>query len=100
MDHESARQRRQKGEAQQRQAVESQQRQETDESEQEQAQAETIRQFWDSWSIEERARLEDEALVLATPMQRKMLARGGTLAEVTQKLLLNNYTLKLIKQGI
>ncbi len=99
-DHESARQRRQKGEAQQRQAVESRQRQETDEREQEQAQAETIRQFWDSWSIEERARLEDEALALATPMQRKMLARDGTLAEVTRKLLLNNYALQLIRQGI
>ena len=100
VDHESARQRKQKCEARQRQAVESRQRQETDEREQEQAQAETIRQFWDSWSIEERARLEDEALALATPMQRKMLARGGTLAEVTRKLLLNTYALKLIKQGI
>ena len=66
----------------------------------EQACEDAIRQFWDSWSTEERSRLEDEALELAAPMQRKMLERGGTLAEATRKSLLNAYALKLMRQGI
>ena len=59
-----------------------------------------IQQFWDSWSTEERCRLEEEALELATPMQRKMLERGRTLAEATEKSLLTVYALQLMQQGI
>ena len=100
VDRESERLRKQKGEEQQRQAVERWQRLEAAEREKEEAQQAAIRQFWDSWSTEERAQLEDEALKCATVMQRKMLQGGSTLSQNTRQLLLNSYALKLMRQGI
>ena len=76
------------------------QQQEIAAREKEQAEQNAIRQFWDSWSSEECSRMEDEALELATPMQARMLKRGGSLAEATRKSLLNAYAIKLMQQGI
>jgi hypothetical protein len=99
-DHEAEKQRKEESEKRRQRAEQRQQQQEIAAREKEQAEQDAIRQFWDSWSIEERSRLEHEALELATPMQHKMLERGGTLAEATRTSLLNAYALKLMQQGI
>ena len=99
-DQEAEKQRKGENEKRRQRAEQRQQQQEIAAREKEQAEQNAIRQFWDSWSIEERSRLENEALEVATPMQHKMLARGGSLAEATRTTLLNAYALKLMQQGI
>ena len=99
-DHATEQQRQEESERRKVRDTQRKQRQEIAAREKEQAEQNAIRQFWDSWSTEERSRLEDEALELATPMQHRMLARGGTLAEATRKSLLNAYAIKLMQQGI
>ena len=99
-DHEAEKRRKEESEKRRQREEQRQQQQEIAAREKEQAEQNAIRQFWDSWSTEERSRLENEALELATPMQRKMLERGGSLAEATRTTLLNAYALKLMQQGI
>ena len=64
------------------------------------AKDEAIERFWQSFSNEERNRLESEALAQASSLERDLLDRKGTLAGVTRKSLLDGYALKMLQQGV
>ena len=59
----------------------------------------TIRNFWASFSDEERKRLEAEALEAANNLQRELIGRGGAFAQATKTSLLAAYAMKVLQQG-
>ena len=59
----------------------------------------TIRNFWASFSDEERKRLEAEALEAANNLQRELIGRGGAFAQATKTSLLDAYAMKVLQQG-
>lgn len=69
------------------------------EKSQQAAREDALKQFWQSYSAEERERMEKEALDQATTMQRDLLQRGGAFAATTRKLLLDGYALKILQAG-
>lgn len=58
---------------------------------QEEDAAAATRAFWDSFSTEDRARMETVALKEATRLQRFLLAGGGRAGDATRQLLLEGY---------
>lgn len=58
-----------------------------------------IRNFWASFSDEERKRLEAEAWEAANNLQRELIGRGGAFAQATKTSLLDAYALKVLQQG-
>ena len=59
----------------------------------------TIRNFWASFSDEERKCLEAEALEAANNLQRELIGRGGAFAQATKTSLLDAYAMKVLQQG-
>lgn len=69
------------------------------EQEREAAKEDAIVRFWQSFSNEERQRLESDALTQAGSIEKDLLERGGTFAAVTKKSLLDAYALKVLQEG-
>lgn len=69
------------------------------EQQKEAAKADAIVRFWQSFSNEERQRLESDALAQASSLEKDLLERGGTFAVVTKKSLLDAYALKVLQEG-
>jgi hypothetical protein len=75
---------------------EKRQREEERRLKREQAREDAIKDFWDSLSEEERSRTEEEAIENASVLQRDLIRKGGTLAQVTRKLILDDYALQML----
>jgi hypothetical protein len=58
-----------------------------------------IREFWNTLSDEERAKLETEAIANSSSFEQNVIARGGVLAAATKKSILDSYALKLMQQA-
>lgn len=99
LDH--AAQERHQREAEQRRARESRHREQQQAAvrAKEEAREMAIRRFWQTLSATERERAEQDALNQTSPVQRKMLEQGGTLAAATRKAVLNAFALRLIGEG-
>ena len=64
-----------------------------------QASEDAVRTFLESLSDTERRRLESDALAQANPIEIGVINRGGTLAAVTKKEVLEAYALKVFQKG-
>ncbi len=80
-----------------RKLEERQREQEARQQAQVRARDEAIDRFWQSFSAEERLRLEQEALNEARGLERGILERGGALAHTAKKNILDAYALKLMQ---
>jgi hypothetical protein len=56
-----------------------------------------VQQFWQSLPEEEKLRVEDAALACAPPLQKKLLARGGSVGAAARRAVLDAHVLRLLQ---
>jgi plasmid replication initiation protein len=63
------------------------------------AREQTIKKFWDSFSEEERQKMEQQAIAQASDLERDLIKKGGALGVAARKNALDAYALTCLSHG-